>query len=206
MSIHQVLVRALSAGVRGALGFSIAVAFVGTNDARAVTKTITCPKGEKRAAIEADDLTRRLDYSPIALPLAVWLSAAPEGAVDKALFRQPLSELAEWSQWMSGLAERWNSCALTRADLDSGVPRIYERLKADAAEFDKLREARAASPPGRPGDAKKLADALASFDADVRHLARLAGREYVLDRIAAEIRELDLQEKGDGKGAWEAII
>ncbi|HEV7668685.1 MAG TPA: tetratricopeptide repeat protein [Thermoanaerobaculia bacterium] len=205
MSIHQVLTRARSAKELCALGLTLAVGLGWANDAHADAKPILCPKGEKRTAVSVDELDYRFDYSPIALPFAAWLSFAPQAAVDPGLFRQPLSEISEWNQWMSGLAERWNGCALTRAELDSGVPRIYARLKGDAAALDKLREARLAAPAGQPGDAKKLADALAGFDADLRELARLAGRELVLDRIAADIRAEELHQKGDLQGAYEVL-
>ncbi len=188
--------------VARAVALVIASALAAAVFARKAPEEILCPSGEKRQAVEVGELIRRYDFLVLARPLAAWASLAPTVAVDAMPFRRALTGVGGWSDLMSGLAEGWNRCVLTRAEYESGVAQIYSRLKGAATGLDTLRQAVAA---GEPADVKRLTDGLAGFEADLRQLARLAGREVVLDRIAAEIRAEELQASGDLEGARQAL-
>lgn len=199
MWIYPVLARARCKVACAVAGFSIAFGLVAPAASQASAKTITCPSGEKRVAIDVRQLASLCPSPSLSDPLVAWIPFGPQVGVDALPFRKALTAVAEMNEMMRGIAERWNRCELTRKEYETGVPQALARMKADAAGLEKLRlEAVAA---GRLANSKRLAEGIAAFDAALHDLARLAGREVVLDRIDAQARAMQLQERGDLEGA-----
>lgn len=191
---HPLLAQAQRGAVCAFAGFVIALGLGAPAAAHASGKTITCPSGEKRVAIDVRQLANLCPSPPLFDPLAGWISMAPKVGIDAIPFRKALTAVAETNQLLMGIAERWNRCELTRKEYDSGVPQVLARMKADAAELEKLKQE--AISAGRLANPKRLAERIAAFDADLHSFARLAGREVVLDRIDAQARAMQLQAEG----------
>ena len=97
---------------------------------------------------------------------------------------------------MKGLAEGYNSCAVTREQYAEGLQRIYPRLQQDAAGLEEIRKLLL---EGRGVDEKRLRALLDSYFTNVRRFAEISGSKIVEQITAVVERETGKVLEGQDK-------
>jgi tetratricopeptide (TPR) repeat protein len=160
---------------------SIAIFLAAISSSAWSQKPVHCPDGDhiqidtKQIAIKYDASSFAGTLSSLSI-LGVRLEVAPAKLQEAAVATQ------QWNEFVKGLAEGYNSCAVTRQQYADGLNRIYPRLKEDAADLDAIRKAIS---EGQKADAKRLQTLLDSYWNNLRQFAQASGKEIVLQRIDA---------------------
>ena len=144
-------------------------------------KTVHCRDGD-HIQIDVREIAIKYDASSFAGTLSslsilgARLEAAPTKLQEAAVATQ------QWNEFVKGLAEGYNSCAVTRQQYADGLNRIYPRLKEDASDLDAVRKVIA---EGQKADAKRLQALVDSYWNNLRQFAQASGKQVILQRIEA---------------------
>jgi hypothetical protein len=142
-------------------------------------KAVNCPDGD-HPLIDVKQIAIRYDASSFAGTLSSLSVLSARAEVGPKELQEAAAATQQWDEFLKGLAEGYNSCAVTRQQYADGLNRIYPRLQQDAADLEAIRKVISA---GQQADLKRLQALLDSYWANLRQFAQASGKEIILQRI-----------------------
>jgi tetratricopeptide (TPR) repeat protein len=149
-------------------------------------KRINCPNGETHYEIDVEKLALNYQGRSFQTTLSGLGALGAKVALQPTTLQAADVATQQWNQLLQGLAAGFNSCAVTQAQYNEGLQKIYPRLKDDTAELEKIRQALAKS---QAVDRQRFQSILDSYFANLRRFADAGNLGLIL------------QAKGDLEGA-----
>jgi len=112
----------------------------------------------------------------------------------------------QWNEYLKGLAEGYNTCAITKAEYNNGLQNIFPKLKSDGKYLKKLlgdfQNRQDVSAQEQKERMARFESLLKSYYNKLSQFAKLSDREYIIDKINEKFKKgiesvIDSQRKGD---------
>jgi hypothetical protein len=92
----------------------------------------------------------------------------------------------QWNQLLIGLAEGYNSCAITKKQYQEAIQSLYPSMKTDA---QKMLEIGKAFEKGQRADFKEFKRLMDEYLQKLTKFAQISGKEEIIERISAKLEE-----------------
>ncbi len=127
----------------------------------------------------------KIEYSGISFEGALgFLSKLELGLKFEEETLQKASDTTQqWNQFLIGLAEGFNSCAITKKDYQEAISSLYPGLQVDAKKMLDLGKA---LEEGRSRDYKEIRRLLDTYVNKIGKFAEIAGKEEIIKKVEKE--------------------
>jgi len=100
---------------------------------------IHCLDGD-HVLIDVKQIAIQYDASSFAGTLSSLSVLSGRLQIEPKKLQEAAAATQQWNEFLKGLVEGYNACAVTKQQYDDGLNRIYPRLKEDAAGLEGIRK------------------------------------------------------------------
>jgi len=104
---------------------------------------------------------------------------------DKTL-QKAAESTQQWNQLLIGIAEGYNSCAITKKQYHEAISTLYPGMQTDA---QKMLDIGNAFDEGRHADLKELKRSLDEYFQKLKKFAEISGKEEIIERISDKVEQ-----------------
>ena len=104
---------------------------------------------------------------------------------DKTL-QKAAESTQQWNQLLIGIAEGYNSCAITKKQYHEAICTLYPGMQTDA---QKMLDIGKALDEGQPADLEELKRSLDEYFQKLKKFAEISGKEEIVERISDKVEQ-----------------
>ena len=106
--------------------------------------------------------------------------------VEEKTLQKAAESTQQWNQLLVGLAEGYNSCAITKKQYQEAIRTLYPGMQADA---QKILDIGKALEEGGRANLKELVRVLDEYFQKLKKFAQISGKEEIIERISNKVEE-----------------
>lgn len=146
-------------------------------------KSFDCGDGP-RHKIDVSDFALKYSGNSFDVALQVLSRLKLTGTVEDKTLQTATEATQKWNQFLIGLAEGFNSCAITKKQYNEALLSIYPRMKANAEKILNISKAHEKGQKADLGEVKRLMD---EYLEKLKKFAHISGKEEIITTISDKI-------------------
>jgi hypothetical protein len=159
-------------------------------------KQHTCQNGEVHIEINVENLALRYEAKTFETTLSGLVGLGGRISVSPKTLQEAAAATQQWNELLKGLAVGYNSCAISQEQYNDGLKRIYPRLREDATELEKMRQALL---NGRQINFARFQKMLDSYFGNLQRFAQASNSNLIEAIRASQVVILGEQQKSFDK-------
>jgi len=106
--------------------------------------------------------------------------------VEEKTLQKAAESTQQWNQLLIGIAEGYNSCAITKKQYQEAIRTLYPGMQTDA---QKMLDIGNAFDEGRRADLKELKRSLDEYFQKLKKFAEISGKKKIIERISDKVEQ-----------------
>ena len=147
-----------------------------------------CTSTGRRLKINVTDLTLRYEGSSFAATLGGLSALRLQVKVEPQRLQSASAATQQWTEYLQGLVNSYNSCAISRQQYANALDKIYPQLQTDTHDLEMLRKLVL---NGQKVDSQKLDRTLDAFMKALRQFADIGGTKSQLEAVLASTTRIE---------------